>query len=247
MIVLSIIIATYNAEKYIERCLDSIIKQKTKEVELILIDGLSTDSTLDIIKKYSDNIDFILSEKDKGVYDAWNKALNVARGEWIQFIGADDILLPTTITDYIQFLRENNLSSVDCVSAKSEYVNSKGKILQYRGKPYNWDIFKKYMCMSHGSTLHRSQLFKQIGNYNLQYKICGDYELLMRKKDKLKVLFFDQPVIRMQAGGVSFSVAGQLETYKIRRDHKSISTINNLYLLLRGIIGFCTKKVIWRI
>lgn len=247
MIVISIVVATYNADKYITRCLESIIAQKTEEIELIVIDGYSSDSTIDIIKNFSSKIDYTLIEKDNGVYDAWNKALRVAKGEWIQFIGADDILLPTTVVDYLSFLRKNNLDEIDCVSAKSEYVNSKGQLLQYRGKPYSWNIFRRYMCMSHGSTLHRHNLFNQVGTYNLDYKICGDYELLMRKKENLKTLFFDQPVIRMQAGGLSFTIAGQLETYKIRKNYYSVSTIDNIYLLIRGIIGFYTKKLIWKI
>lgn len=70
--IISIVIATYNAEKTIKRCLDSIVYQKTNEIELVIVDGASTDHTLDIIRDYSSLIDVLISEKDNGVYDAWN-------------------------------------------------------------------------------------------------------------------------------------------------------------------------------
>lgn len=244
---ISIIIATYNAEKYIRRCLDSIIPQKNDTVELIIIDGKSTDNTTSIIKEYIDSIDFFVSEKDAGVYDAWNKGIKNAQGNWIQFIGADDRLLPHSIDSYLHFLNTHDLDGIDFISARSEYVNVHGKLLQYRGSQYIWSKFRKFMCISHGSTLHSKLLFNEVGGYDLKYKLCADYELLLRKKEKTKALFFDQPVIKMQAGGISFSLAGQVESFLIKKQHKTISLAFNLYHLVRGMVGFVAKKIIWDI
>lgn len=85
--IISIIIATYNAEKTLKRCLSSIISQKNDQLELLIIDGGSVDRTMDIVKDVSQSIDVIISEPDKGLYDAWNKALRLATGEWIMVFG----------------------------------------------------------------------------------------------------------------------------------------------------------------
>ena len=86
----SIIISTLNSEKYLEKALESSIGQSYLNREIILIDGLSTDNTVNIIKKYSEKIKYWKSESDTGIYNAWNKGLKVANGEWICFIGSDD-------------------------------------------------------------------------------------------------------------------------------------------------------------
>ncbi|MBP9970812.1 MAG: glycosyltransferase, partial [Paludibacteraceae bacterium] len=99
---ISIIIATYNASKTLNRCLDSIVSQKNSEVELIIIDGGSTDETLSVINSYSSDIDYVLSEKDNGLYDAWNKGIKAAKGDWIMFLGADDQLLSNALEKYIE-------------------------------------------------------------------------------------------------------------------------------------------------
>ena len=100
MILISIIIATWNSEKTLKRCLDSIIPQLTKKIELLIVDGGSIDKTNDIIDSYGENISFHISEPDKGVYDAWNKAITHSSGKWITFLGSDDELMPDAIQNF---------------------------------------------------------------------------------------------------------------------------------------------------
>lgn len=101
---ISIIIATYNASKTLQRCLDSIVSQLTNETELILVDGGSKDDTNKIIDSYGDKIAVHISEPDKGIYDAWNKGVKAAHGKFVAFIGADDQMLPEAIRHYLDFL-----------------------------------------------------------------------------------------------------------------------------------------------
>ena len=105
---ISIITATYNAELVFEDLVNSIIPQKTNDIEFIVIDGGSKDNTLNIMKKYNSNIDYWISEQDNGIYDAWNKGIRVSTGEWIMFLGADDILHQNTISDYIKVINKNH-------------------------------------------------------------------------------------------------------------------------------------------
>ena len=121
---LSIIIATYNAEKTLQRCLDSIIVQKSEEVELIIIDGGSTDNTVSIIKRNYKIIDYWISEKDKGIYDALNKGIDKANGKWIQFVGSDDFILPDALVDYLEFIKKTNTSGIDLITARVRIVTS---------------------------------------------------------------------------------------------------------------------------
>ena len=101
---LSIIIVTYNATLTIERVLENIIHNKTDETELIVIDGQSTDGSLQKIDKYKNSIDKFISEKDKGIYDAMNKAIQLSKGEWLYFIGADDLIHEAAIAHFFQAL-----------------------------------------------------------------------------------------------------------------------------------------------
>ena len=130
---ISIIIATYNAEKVLKRCLDSIVAQKTNDIEILIVDGDSTDSTMEIVQSYGSDIDYSLSEKDNGIYDAWNKALKVARGEWIMFLGADDYVLQDSVKVYLDFLKSRNHNHTDIICCRSLFCNEKGKVVAIVG------------------------------------------------------------------------------------------------------------------
>lgn len=237
---ISIIIATYNAGKTLERCLHSLIKQKTNEIELLIIDGGSKDTTLSILYNHKQDIDFSISEPDKGIYDAWNKGMKHATGNWIMFVGADDYLMDGAIHTYIDFLKNNDTTNIDLISGKYQYIDTQGKLIAIYGQPYNFNIFKKYMNISHGTSLHNKKLFEEVGGFDLNYKICADYELLSRKK--LNTLFINKPLLCMQVGGMSFSIKGLKETYKIRKQYHYISSLTNIFYFIKGSIGYYIKK-----
>ena len=144
---ISIIIATYNAGSTLESCLKSIIAQKNDLIELLIIDGKSSDNTLKIVNAYRNQIDIFISEKDKGIYDAWNKGIVLANGQWIMFIGADDILYSDVLEGYIDFIRLNGdrVNRMDLITAKSEYVDLKGELIKIIGEPYVWNRYRRNM------------------------------------------------------------------------------------------------------
>ncbi len=246
---ITIISATYNAESCLKELLNSIIPQKTSEIELIIIDGCSQDKTRKIIKEYEAYIDYWISEPDKGVYDAWNKGIKAATGDWIMFLGADDILLPNAFETYLSLLKSKDFSDYDYISSKNEYVDNQGRVLKILGEPASWNLMKKYMSAAHVASLHNKvNLFGRAGLYDLRFNICGDYELLLRKKDILKYFFIDSSLIaRMKVGGMSFSIQAIIEAYKIRRLHKTINPLFNIIRLIKESIAykiFKTKKLI---
>ncbi len=223
--IITIVTATYNAESVLENLINSIISQKTDEIEFIIIDGGSTDGTIDIIKKYENNIDYWISEPDKGIYDAWNKGVNVANGEWIMFLGADDELLPNAINDYLVFLNKEKTKKFDLISSKREMYDLKGNKIRTVGSIWEWPSCLNGMPISHPAALHNKFLFRENGIFNIDYKIAGDYELLLRKGKNLKAAFINKITVKVSEGGVSDSYLAIKEYYKILKNKKEISKI----------------------
>ena len=219
--------------------MDSIIRQKTDEVELLIVDGDSKDTTLEIIKKNNDYVDFYISEKDNGLYDAWNKGIKHAKGNWIVFLGSDDILLEGTIRKQLDYLKTHKTDDLDIISAKAWVVDEAGNVLKSMGAPYLWRIFRVRMDISHGSTMHNRHLFEEVGLFDVNFRICGDYELLLRKK--LNSAFIDDFFIQMQDGGMSTTLKARRESYLARKKNKSISPIINYILSIRERWGYIIK------
>lgn len=246
---ISIIIATYNASKTLNRCLDSIVHQLNDEVELIIIDGGSTDSTNEIIRSYRNYVNYTISEKDKGIYDAWNKGVNVARGEWLAFIGADDILCEGAIDMYLKLIHSNKeLKNKDYICARMALYTEKGEWVKDFGSEPTWKSMKYGMSAAHPMSLHnKHNLFDVVGLYDINYKICADYELLLRKREKLDFLYLPQVVVKMQIGGASFSEKGVRETYMIRKNRETITQIENLYKYIGTLTGLRLYRIRHRI
>lgn len=238
---ISIIIATYNADSTLARCLEHIRAQKTKEIELLIMDGESSDNTLTIVDQFNDIVDVCVSEPDKGIYDAWNKAVVRAKGDWMMFLGADDYLEDDALSFYLNLLSERDCSSYDLICGKAKLFNEKGKVVRYIGIPYRWESFRKQMLLSHGSSLHNKNLFKEVGLFDIKYNICGDYEFLLRKK--LNSLFVDRVIICMQYGGVSSSFKSVWQTFQVRKHRHSTSLFFNLFYFCKGIGAVVRNKI----
>jgi len=237
---ISIIIATYNASKTLQRCLDSIVPQLTNETELILVDGGSKDDTNKIIDSYGDKIAVHISEPDKGIYDAWNKGVKLAHGKWVGFIGADDVMNEGALALFLNKIKEtNDVDSYDYICAYNQFVDEDGNVLRRIGSNPTWDKMRKGNCAAHVASLHnKKNLFETIGGYDLRYRISADYELLVRKKDKLKVLFFEGYIMKMKVGGMSFSTKALKEVYAIRKQHHTVPALENIKLYLRDWLAF---------
>ncbi|MGN8071709.1 glycosyltransferase family 2 protein [Mucilaginibacter sp. SG564] len=217
MIEFSIIIATYNSEDVIGHCLQSVVDQTYQNYEIIIVDGNSKDSTLSEVGKFSSHIAHTVSEPDKGVYDAWNKGLKLASGNWIMFVGSDDQLLPDCLQSYHEFIIQNKLEGIDFISSKNVLLNNKGEVLKTLGGEWTWNVFKKYMNLAHVGALHHKLYFEKYGIFNDSYKIAGDYELLLRAKHNLKAKFLDKVNAKMGYGGISTASARVFkETFKAK-------------------------------
>lgn len=234
----SIITATYNADAFLADCIESIIDQTYPCIELIIIDGGSTDATLNIIEHYRKYINFFISEPDRGIYDAWNKGLAAATGDWIAFVGADDILLPNAIAIYIDHIRQHSDKNIEFISSKIQLVKTDLTVIDEVGVPWVWETFKIRMATYHLGCFHSRSLFETYGNFDINYKISGDYELLLRAKEKLRTSYIDQVTAQMRVGGVSnkFLYKAIEETYQAK-------VKNGLLSLTRGRIMILIDKI----
>ena len=222
---LSIITASFNSEKTIKNTIESVLNQTYTNIEYILIDGNSTDKTVEIIKSYEQKFKERgiyykwISEPDKGIYDAFNKGLRMTNGDWIVFIGSDDYFKTNTIfIEMIPYLNQSEEQEISYVYGKIEHINDNNELIEISGKP--WELQKRRftytMNLGHSGCFHHKNLFEKHGNFNDSFKIAGDYEFLLRelKDSNNNALFVDKSLIVMREGGVSASLENRLTLVK---------------------------------
>ena len=207
----SIITAVRNSEALLESTILSIVEQKYDNIEYIIIGAASTDRSLEIIKKYQDVIEYWINEPDQGIYEAWNKGLLVSKGDWIGFLGAGDIYYEDAIKNYMNRIFESSEKELDYISSKNELISKKDEVLRVIGSKWQWKHFKRYMNVAHVGSLHNKKLFQKYGCFDPNYKICGDYELLLRPRDNLKAEFVNKITTKMRIGGISHNWKQALE------------------------------------
>lgn len=195
----SIITVSYNSVDTIERTIQSVLKQSYQNIEYIIIDGLSTDGTQQIIEKYKDRIAYYISEKDDGLYDAMNKGIQIATGEIIGIINSDDWYAESVIEDVVDYFLQ---SEADLIYGK--IIN----VLQDKEVQENWQIPLDHMwyemAVPHPSVFVKKKIYEQLGIFNTAYKLAADYELLLRfYSKKVKFNYFDKVIAYFRSGGVS--------------------------------------------
>jgi glycosyltransferase involved in cell wall biosynthesis len=200
----SIITATFNSAATIRSTLDSIATQTYANIEHIVVDGLSKDNTVDIVKQYP-NVKLIV-EKDKGLYDAINKGIKAANGEIVGILNSDDFF-PTN--DVVEKMVQGFISTnADAVYSDIAFVhpNNLNKIIRYYSSAkFNTNKFKYGYMPAHPSFYAKKSCFEKFGYYYIDYKIAADYELLMRfmHTHKIKTTYLPITMVYMRTGGVS--------------------------------------------
>jgi len=197
----SLIIATYNSAKTLEKCLDSIERQTYKNIEIIVIDGLSSDKTTEIIFKYSELISYWQSKKDLGIYDAWNQGIENANGEFICFIGSDDFYSDNEAL--MKIFQQAGEEDFDLITSKGLLLGRTGK--HVFGAPWNYRKVARRITICHPGLMHNRRLFERFGLFNTDYRIVGDYEFLLRLPEEIKTLHVDAITVKVADGGISRS------------------------------------------
>jgi glycosyltransferase involved in cell wall biosynthesis len=192
----SIITVTLNSEATLQRCIDSLKSQSNQDFEYIIIDGVSKDSTLQIVKANSEVVDTVVSEVDSGLYDAMNKGISIARGRYVGILNSDDEYLPETLSLVNKYLEANPDSQVIY-----------GDL--YMGEGTGNRLFVELNEIStrmipHPTVFVSLDTYRRYGSFNTSYRVAADYELVLRFRSlELKIQRIDLPLARMHPGGFS--------------------------------------------
>lgn len=201
---ISVITTVLNGDKYLEETIQSVVGQTYDNVEYIIIDGGSTQKTLDIIFKYDHLIDYWVSEEDSGIYDAMNKGIKLSQGSYVGIINSDDYYQVDAIERMLPVFRAN-LHSPLLICGGMDIIDGKGGLL-YSIIRTELSLRKKYRFMpfNHPATFVSKEIYKHIGAFNLNYRISADYEFILRAIEaKQTILFLSEKISVMREGGVS--------------------------------------------
>jgi glycosyltransferase involved in cell wall biosynthesis len=201
---ISLITACYNAEAHISRCIESVLAQKYPDLEYIIIDGGSTDNTLSIINKYNHHISRIVSEPDKGVYDAMNKGIELATGDIVGTLNADDFFADSEVLKTIG--NAFSVQNADIVFGDLDYVDLNETIIRkWRTKAYIKGIYNWGWMPPHPTFYCKKRLFEKLGLYRLDYGTAADYELMLRfmHPNQWNTFYISKVFVKMQRGGMS--------------------------------------------
>ena len=225
---ISIVTVVYNDKRTISKTIESIIKYRSPEIEYIIIDGGSTDVTLEIINEYKENIDILISESDNGIYDAMNKALLIANGNYIININCGDILLSNPLELSIRNVIINN-----------NYNLILFNVLQSNGVKFNSKISKSIKF--HNTLHHQGVLYKVDKNelYDLKYKVFSDFDYNQRIFKKKPIIFHSNfTLVKHDIEGISHNRKHFYENYLIIRSNYGVfySILSFIYFKKQGII-----------
>ncbi|HEX9962247.1 MAG TPA: glycosyltransferase family 2 protein [Pyrinomonadaceae bacterium] len=227
--IFSIVLATYNCGRKVERTIESILSQNKDLFELIVVDGASTDETLDCIKKYESDL-HLISEKDGGVYDAFNKGIDLARGQYLYFIGAGDKLREGVLEYASEFLPPGVPAFVygDAYVVKEQ--------IHYGGEYDETRLQTQNIC--HQSVFYHRDIFALVGKYELRYSIFSDWALNLKcfGNRRIRKQYLQRVIVDFEGGGLS-STDGDAD---FKKDFPRL--VRN-YLGLKSYINYKSPRV----
>ena len=225
----SIITVVYNGIAHLEQTMESVLNQTYPNIEYIIIDGGSTDGTIELLEKYDEKIFYWVSEKDSGIYDAMNKGIEKATGEIIGMINADDWYETNAVELVIKAFEKQD---VDVVHGSMEIVSEDGRSFT---KKVDHDLskLKKGMLLNHPTVFAKKKLYERYGLFNTSYKIVADWEMMFRwwLKDT-QFTGIEERIANFRMGGVSslHLKKSLLEKHKVRKEHGVVGRYDGYYL-----------------
>lgn len=203
---ISLITATYNCAPTIRDCLRSVAEQEHSEIEHIVVDGASTDGTVEILQQWAGQIDQVLSERDRGIYDALNKGVSRASGEVVGFLHADDVFADARVLSEVAAAFQS--PQVQAVYGDLTYVQKAhtDQVIRYwKSSPFQPSLLAKGWMPPHPTLYLRRQTYERFGGFDLSYQIAADYDFMLRILAKFEgqAVYLPRVLVKMRVGGKS--------------------------------------------
>ncbi|AXH98438.1 glycosyltransferase [Sporosarcina sp. PTS2304] len=228
---ITIITACYNSEDTIEQTIQSVLSQTYENIEYIIVDGASTDGTMDIVEKYRDRIDVVVSEKDRGVYDAFNKGVELATGEYIIFLNSDDYFYKTDVMEKCSDFIVSHEYPIG-IYGDIFILNEETGFVDRYSREISIDEMKKGFMPPHPATLLKRNVIKEYGGFDLQYRIAADFDLISKLflNYEEDILHIERVLTNFRLGGLSSHIdtmhITKSETNQILHQHFPGNEIN---------------------
>lgn len=217
---ISVVTVVFNDRDGLQRTIDSVREQTYRNIEFVIIDGGSTDGTLDVMRCHDPVITYWLSEPDEGISDAFNKGLSVVRGKWVLFLNAADVF---SAPDSLAVMAEH----VGDAPVISGFALSDGKIFPKRILR-NSDPIAVRSMLSHQASLVLKDLFETYGVFDTSFRIRMDYEFWLRVLRRERFLFLDRVLVEFAAGGASGSERKKYIIEELRANRKHLGLLGLL-------------------
>ena len=249
----SVVTVVYNGEEYLEDCIKSVLGQTYNAVEYIVIDGGSTDASVDIIERYEKRIDQWISEPDRGVYDAMNKGIRRASGDIVGLVNADDYYNEDTAEVVAELHRKQPQSIISGAMNRVMADGSEYTIRRSLSQSYLERTIEYTMPVNHPATFVPAQVYRNLGVFDTSLQVLGDYDFICRAyQADVPFLFVDRVLSNMRVGGLSSGANNALqrakERYAVRKKNDMVSASRNAVLsakwLASTLIKGGIKKVI---
>ena len=203
---ISIITTSYNSSKTIRDTIDSVVSQDYENIEYIIIDGKSTDDTIEIIKSYGDSISYFISEEDDGLYDAMNKGVRVATGDVVGILNSDDFYYNNhVISDVAEVFTFNDVDSVYGDLLYVDTVNIDSIRRYWKSGDFKFKNMRKGWTVPHPTFFVKKDIYNKYGLYSIRLKSASDYEMIIRLlyKNKISVSYLPKILVKMRIGCIS--------------------------------------------
>ncbi len=241
---ITVVTVVRNSAPELGKTVESVINQTYENIEYIIVDGASTDGTIDIIKKYDAHIDYWISEKDNGVYEGMNKAIDLAQGDWINFMNAGDWfykpdIVQTTFTHYPE--------DADFLYGDYFFLFSNGKMVPIKANPL--DTLWQRMAFSHQSLFTKREVMVK-SKFSLKYKSASDYHFIMKSYSEKKKFFYLKNYICVYSDiGISIKhqLRSMIERWKIARKFGEINKLKidkfHVSIILKHILAIIDRMI----
>ena len=241
---ITIVTVVKNGRNFIQETMNSVFFQEYENIEYIVVDGCSSDGTSEIIHQNIDKIDFLICEKDDGIYSAMNKGINVANGVFIGFLNASDVLHPNAILNLVNAFKKNDFdfslgsAEIEDLHTGKTYISQPLESLAIHSGQYI------EMPSPHLAIYIKTKLIKDLGKFDVQYKLSADYDLMLKViNGGYKAWYFNQPVGIFRLGGLSGSLRTHIENFSILQKYK-IPLYKVIFITGRSILVLAIQKIL---